>query len=59
MMFGAPIMNLLDRVSSDIDALPLAAVQMAGAVVSMQEGIPHWPVSKIRVKTGHFVVLPE
>ena len=51
-MLGSPIMNLLDRVSSDIDALPLAAVQMAGAVVSMHEGRPDWLFTLVMERLG-------
>lgn len=52
----------LDDVARDVRGLPLPAVQLVGALVSMQEGLPKWLVayvmSQLRVRADLSEVSP-
>lgn len=37
----------LDDVASDVRKLPVPAVQLVGALVSMQEGLPNWLIAYV------------
>ena len=41
-MNPAPFEYLLERIREDIASLPLSAVQLVGALIAMQQGLPVW-----------------
>ena len=58
-MIDPPLNRLFSQISLDVAALPRSAVQLVGALIAMQEGLPPWLNAFVMAQLGARADLSE